>query len=623
MIDPLQVLIEEYRRVKDPQYALLVTGPWGSGKTFQVKKVLGNSGAYVKLYGLTSASEIHAEVLAAVDPEAKRVQKALKGFNKIAKAGGAAFAGASTIVEEVGLSILRRSLTTEKVLVFDDLERAAIKDVDILLGAINHYVEELGFHVIIIAHKDKLGDKSQLTEAFEARIEKSIGRIFRVQPMIAEAYTTFLHEIEDRNAALWIDKHKDRILELFTASKKENLRLLKYVLLDLQSLFLSLDHRHSAHDEVSDQLVSLLVSLGLEEKAGSCSNDLIEAVCSRSTKSRLSWARARNDLSPELKNLDYFLQRYPSLYSAHEHLNAKLWNQIIKQGVFDKGEIQCQLNMGAVFAEAKVRKPWEVLWDRHYYDDNILESALTDAWKQIDKGCYLAAGDVLHTFAILISLVDHNIIPGSIVSVQERCEGYLKTIAASGKLDVPDLNMQIFVDYQEDSYGKGFAVSDRSSPEARAAFKFLKQSLREYRHEAAQLAAKDHVEPLLELMKADAKAFYREISLYTEYSRYSGVSILSIIEEDQFIQAFKQLSRSERDTVLYGISARVKYNNLSKEIQADAAWAEKLHTYFVACAKSSEGFRSDRYDRYATILDQVRSPIDDEAAPEEDEKVGG
>ena len=63
----LQDYLEYYCSLEVPQYAVLVTGDWGTGKTYQVRKILPKDKAYyVSLFGrlipvsqVTTTSSVH------------------------------------------------------------------------------------------------------------------------------------------------------------------------------------------------------------------------------------------------------------------------------------------------------------------------------------------------------------------------------------------------------------------------------------------------------------------------------------------------------------------------------------------------------------------------------------
>lgn len=131
----LQEYLQYYLSVKEPGYAVLVTGPWGTGKTYQVRRaVQEDCSLYISLYGVPSVDQLHTEVVAAAYPNVQRASKAaelVKGFGGV----GALAGGAANLLG----TYLRKEIETEKTLIFDDLERSRIPLED-LLGAINSYV---------------------------------------------------------------------------------------------------------------------------------------------------------------------------------------------------------------------------------------------------------------------------------------------------------------------------------------------------------------------------------------------------------------------------------------------------------------------------------------------------
>ncbi|SFL65397.1 KAP family P-loop domain-containing protein [Loktanella salsilacus] len=71
--------LKHYASLNAPRYAVLVTGAWGTGKTFQVKECIPEaSRVYVSLYGFQSVEQLHAEVFAATRP----TQAKTRGFLK-------------------------------------------------------------------------------------------------------------------------------------------------------------------------------------------------------------------------------------------------------------------------------------------------------------------------------------------------------------------------------------------------------------------------------------------------------------------------------------------------------------------------------------------------------------
>ena len=194
----------------DPQYAVMLKGKWGCGKSFFIKNWLKehkeryNKGEatlepiYVSLYGLKELSQVTAAIDRALYPYlyskgAKLTKKILGVAGKIVfrtnfdcnNNGSDDFSIDATLDS---LSLLGTktdsSIIKTKLIVFDDLERCLI-DMKLLLGYINNFVEHGACHVIII------GDETHTTKDSQQKLiefkEKTVGREFEIVPDIIAA----------------------------------------------------------------------------------------------------------------------------------------------------------------------------------------------------------------------------------------------------------------------------------------------------------------------------------------------------------------------------------------------------------------------------------------------------
>lgn len=136
---------------KNFEYAVLLNGAWGSGKTWFVKQYIeklkkkDKRVAYISLNGLSKTSEIDDEIFRCIHP--KLASKGAKILGKVAKGAlKAAFRfdwdGDSKPDGQISASVPNIELpdylkiTDKFILVFDDLERCELKKEEVL-GYIN------------------------------------------------------------------------------------------------------------------------------------------------------------------------------------------------------------------------------------------------------------------------------------------------------------------------------------------------------------------------------------------------------------------------------------------------------------------------------------------------------
>ena len=181
----------------------MLTGDWGSGKTFQWKKALDRAAkcgaspryAYVSLFGLTSLSEVRKRVTEEIISAVK-----LPGRNDTV--GEAVEGGAFSLKPLQILKILPvipylgrlESLAQElsfatvrnAVICFDDLERASssLRIADVF-GLASYLKEERQCRVLLISNQKKISSDSK--EEFETYFEKVVDETVNFAPTFKEA----------------------------------------------------------------------------------------------------------------------------------------------------------------------------------------------------------------------------------------------------------------------------------------------------------------------------------------------------------------------------------------------------------------------------------------------------
>ncbi|WP_419676122.1 P-loop NTPase fold protein [Aliarcobacter butzleri] len=158
-----------YIELSNPQYAVLLKGKWGSGKTHFINeykehlKTNKHKYIYVSLYGVTSYDKIETKFLEAIYPRlynkktifaGKIAKQLLKATLKIDWDGNQQ-ENAEIEVKIPDLKPEDLLNTKDYILIFDDLERCSINIIN-LLGYINFFVEHQSYKVILIANEKEL-----------------------------------------------------------------------------------------------------------------------------------------------------------------------------------------------------------------------------------------------------------------------------------------------------------------------------------------------------------------------------------------------------------------------------------------------------------------------------------
>ena len=178
----LNCYIKHYLEEDKTHTAIMLTGEWGSGKTYYVEKILTpflqkekkNGCIVISLYGLETLSDISKSIymelrMKALDKDSEVLATGKLIAKTIAK-GAAGIFGIDVNMSEDDLQKMYSSVDlSKKLLVFEDVERSNI-EITKLLGYINNLVERDGVKVLLVANENEILNKAP--EKFDFQFTK-------------------------------------------------------------------------------------------------------------------------------------------------------------------------------------------------------------------------------------------------------------------------------------------------------------------------------------------------------------------------------------------------------------------------------------------------------------------
>jgi hypothetical protein len=234
-------ILESYIKQENTDFAILINGTWGSGKTYFIKNELGDrvvkhmcdvdgkqepySLVYVSLYGLSSVNELEKRLFLEVNPKMKTKGAQLGGFllNKI----GSAFSVTVDDEDKKDLLNIFGGISKNKILVFDDLERLSDEILDEVLGFINSYTEHQGLKVIIIADENKIKEK---VKNYNEVKEKLIRFTYSYKPELTKIFAEFIKRYSGIDFQEFLLTQQNLICQTFEKGEHQNLRTLRFIL---------------------------------------------------------------------------------------------------------------------------------------------------------------------------------------------------------------------------------------------------------------------------------------------------------------------------------------------------------------------------------------------------------
>lgn len=230
-------IFKEYINNPKMQYAILLNGNWGSGKTYFIKKKFikkSKSILYISLYGIKNKDEITKKIYYAIienNSETSKIvnKKIIDKTKQTSKVLGKTVGEISNeIIKKVfniNLSILNNidivgviSLfkdISNYTIVFDDLERCDI-EINEVLGYINDYVEHKKVKCIIVANETEI-EKINYDNNYELKILSCLNNNVEYNEIEDESNNKFK---DISNSKIDIKKIQERIEKLYEGNKK-------------------------------------------------------------------------------------------------------------------------------------------------------------------------------------------------------------------------------------------------------------------------------------------------------------------------------------------------------------------------------------------------------------------
>ena len=320
--------ILDYIRADYTDYAIMINGEWGSGKTHFWNNKIRNkiesmqlngkryTTIYMSLYGISNlediSKKIFMETTQLMDKNLRKfmTSRGQETIPEYAKTGidMANFFGVTQSSNKLDYTDF--FATDDKVLCFDDLERANVDVIDIL-GYINNFVEHDHIKTIIICNEKELATKLKssnlemktfiatylldkqnelnksdkpMVEKIQDKIEhvfdkandyerikeKLIGETFEYAPKFDYIINGILMRYENNPELIRFLRENTRfIINTFHRSGTRNLRILKHALNDFKKVFEMVNKSYpNTNNRVMQTMLIFTIAISFEIKAG-------------------------------------------------------------------------------------------------------------------------------------------------------------------------------------------------------------------------------------------------------------------------------------------------------------------------------------------------------------------
>lgn len=385
--------ILDYIRSDYTDYAIMINGEWGSGKTYFWNHKVRNkiesmqingkqyTTIYMSLYGISNLEDISKKIfIETTQLMDKNLRKYMNthgqtSIPEYAKTGldMANFFGVTQNGDKIDYA--KFFSTDDKILCFDDLERANVDVIDIL-GYINNFVEHDHIKTIIICNEKELSTKIKnsnvemktfiatylldkegaltktdrpMVEQIKDKIEyvfdkaneyerikeKLIGETFEYAPEFNYIINGLLMRYEnDTELIRFLRENTSLIISTFNKSGTRNLRILKHALNDFKKIFEMVSKNYpNTSNRVLQTMLIFTIAVSFEIKAGKITKDKFVNIDSNEEyKSILVSSRVLSD------NRQFYIKEFDSNYYYNfkaEYRFFKFIEKYVRTRIFD------------------------------------------------------------------------------------------------------------------------------------------------------------------------------------------------------------------------------------------------------------------------------------------------
>ncbi len=580
-----------YFKLSKPDFAVLLTGEWGSGKTWFINEVTKNYSAtqgkekndlflFISLYGMTDISEIDQQIFEKLHPVIS--SKPVKYLGNIIN--GALKMGFKLNLdlnkddnEESEIGINSESLSsvfnlftikTDKIIIIDDIERCFIKP-QRLFGYINTFVEHQRANVVLISHEEELfekkDEKNNKLENSKRFKEKTIGATFKVESCVNEAFNSFIDLIESKEKDV-LNIHSDLILNVYNRLDYHNLRnlkqaiqnfpffykqfpegLLDYKLENSLRYFMNEENKHYSYMEST---IEMYFYLKLEGSQGLINNE--------------NWIEAKQIFNKTYNN-----------YTKHQQIKSKntnddndiLFRSIIKHdllGLYWYNAVIENKNYREILDEKfseikkvdseKERPLWKMLNNIITMSEEEVKSNYENLKRDFEELKYTHPGEILHIAGLFILMSNHGIIPLKSDEIKSLVLEIIHLLTQKSIIK----HYQNFYGLR-DSYGS-YIFSAKDDPVFKEIYELNEANNKIVSENSKILSLKKDLEQL----PKNFTEFCNELRYINYNGKYSDFSALTYIENtDDFFTFLTDVQSFNLSTFLSFLMERyeIKYGN--------------------------------------------------------------
>lgn len=439
----------------DADYAILLKGSWGCGKTYiwenRIKKELLNEKLnedeiwYISLFGLQTVNDLKDKFFEAAHPliSSKNGKKLTSLSYNVLK---------STIkyklnldVNQLGdslLNIFKDNNISCRLIVLDDIERSELSPTQ-LLGFMYGFILTEKIKVIFIGEEEKYIRKfSNEKQKYEEIREKAIGATLEIVPENKIAIHQFV-DCFDINK-IKVPNIEEKILNIMEKLKITNLRIIKQTLRGLMKFYEKISPKYMENQEYNEKIVSFYMVFMINHLEGYFFNDDEQRYDeNKITDSWMAFIRYNQNLKEFEKNLNSLEEKEKEKFEQNLRWD-RVYHPIYIPDIWYRLIVNCDYNKDMI--NERIKKDYESRFNiktqtslerlKFGYmnmDSNEFEIVFKSLISDFENGKYLNYFDICAIIGLIENFENQGLLPNTKKELTEKINKFIRDF--SGKLE--------------------------------------------------------------------------------------------------------------------------------------------------------------------------------------------
>ncbi|WP_019552581.1 P-loop NTPase fold protein [Propionispira raffinosivorans] len=437
----------------NPDYALMLIGNWGCGKTFLSKEIIRERNAaaeinlawYVSAFGIKTADDLNDKLFEAAHPllgDSKNKKWLSVGYGILKSAAKYKFnVDVNNVIDPISKMLTDKDENPKgcQVLFVDDIERTDM-DIKELFGYFFPIIEG-GTRVIFIANEKEIKDV-----VYDQMKEKMIGETYSVEPEYEKSIEVFWNEERFREL-IDTGASKQYFTQIVKKLGVENLRILRQTIHQWKLFFYQLPAIYEQDKEylreIFEAYVVLMVSCklgiiktrknpifennGEDSNGKAAGNNTLrkkEVIDDNIVKQfQVVWDQYKRDKKPLQETINQVdkAQSFLQNQIVYRLRCAELWPQILLEGNNDKEWLMQNLQVDyqnhkerverLKLADRNIEKLKDLVFQRNDQSVLNIEDLFTSLVQDFEQGKYTRFDEIMLYIQIYCALLAEQILP--------------------------------------------------------------------------------------------------------------------------------------------------------------------------------------------------------------------